>query len=134
MVALAIAGEPRFALERAELERPAPSYTVDTLRQLREREPDRRFALLVGADAARELSEWRDAGALPALADLVVFARAGSEVPELPWPVQVVPVPAVGISATEVRRRVALGRSIRYWVPDPVGEAIRAAGLYLSDA
>jgi nicotinate-nucleotide adenylyltransferase len=134
MVALAIAGEPRFALERAELERPGPSYTVDTLRYLREREPDRRFALLIGADAARELPEWREAGALPALAELVVFTRAGSEVPELPWPVQVVPVPAVGISATEVRRRVALGRSIRYWVPDAVGEAIRAAGLYLPDA
>jgi len=134
MVALAIAGEPRFALERAELDRPGPSYTVDTLRELREREPGSRFALLVGADAARELPEWREASALPSLADLVVFARAGSDVPPLPWPVRVVAVPAVGISATEVRRRVAQGRPIRYWVPDPVAEAIRAAGLYLSDA
>jgi nicotinate-nucleotide adenylyltransferase len=133
MVELAIAGEPHFALERAELDRPGPSYTVETLRHLRKREPGTRFALLVGADAARDLPKWREATALPELADLVVFARAGTPVPELPWPIRMVPVPGVEISATAVRRRVAAGLSVRYWVPDAVAEAIRAERLYLPD-
>lgn len=134
MVALAIAGEPRFALERAELERPGPSYTVDTLRALREREPGRSFALLIGADAARDLPKWHEAAALSGLAELVVFARAGNAVPELPWPVRVVSVPTIEISATLIRRRVAAGLSVRYLVPDAVAEAIRTGGLYLADA
>lgn len=134
MVALAIAGEPRFGLERVELEREGPSYTVDTLLALRAREPGREFALLVGADAARELPTWHQAGRLPALATLVVFARPGSAVPPLPWPVRLVGVPALPISATAIRRRVAAGRSIRYWVPDPVAEYVSARGLYLTDA
>lgn len=134
MVEVAIAGEPRFRLERAELERSGPSYTVDTLRQLRTREPGRRFALLIGADAARDFPKWREASAVAELADLVVFARAGSPPAELPWPVRQVVVPAIEISATGIRRRVRQGQSIRYLVPDPVLEVIRAGGLYLTDA
>jgi nicotinate-nucleotide adenylyltransferase len=134
MVALAIAGEPRFALERLELERPGPSYTVDTLEALRDRERGESFALLVGADAARDLPQWHRADALACLATLVVCARPGAEVPALPWPCQVVRVPGIEISATEVRARVAAGRSVRYWVPDPVVEFIATSGLYLADA
>jgi len=134
MVALAIAGEPRFSLERAELERDGPSYTVDTLRVLRQREPGREFAILVGADAARELPKWREADALTGLATLVLFARPGAPVPRLPWPAQVVSVPGLDISATEIRRRVAAGRPIRYWVPDVVAKCIVAEGLYSTDA
>jgi len=134
MVSLAIAGEPRFRLERAELDRDGPSYTVDTLRALSAANPGRRLALLVGADAAAELPAWRDAATLPALADLVVFARPGAVIPALPWPVHTVQVPAVDISATAVRRRAAEGRSLRYWVPDAVAEFIRVERLYLADA
>ncbi len=134
MVALAIAGEPRFALERLELDRPGPSYTVDTLEALRERERGESFALLVGADAARDLPQWHRAEALAGLATLVVCARPGAEVPVLPWPCQVVRVPGIEISATVVRARVAAGRPVRYWVPDPVAGFIAASGLYLADA
>lgn len=134
MVELAIAGEPRFRLERAELARTGPSYTVDTLRELRAREPGQVFALLVGADAARDLPQWREAPAIAGLAELVVFARAGTPAPDLPWSVRQVVVPAIEISATDIRRRVRQGRSIRYLVPDAVLEAIRVGGLYLADA
>lgn len=133
MVELAIAGEPRFAVERCELARPGPSFTVDTLRALREREPGRSFALLLGADSAAELHLWREAAAIPGLAHLVVFARAGSAVPAA-VPAEgrtVVPVPAIDISATEIRRRVRAGRSIRYWVPDAVAEYVARHRLYL---
>jgi nicotinate-nucleotide adenylyltransferase len=134
MVAAAIAGEPRFALETLELGRTGPSYTVDTLRALAAREPAARFALLVGADAAAELPQWREADALPGLATLVILTRPGTPLPALPWPVRVVPVPAIEISATAIRERVAAGRSIRYWVPDPVARIIHDGGLYLPDA
>jgi len=134
MVALAIEQEPRFRLERAELDRPGPSYTVDTLRLLTAREPGNRFTLLVGADAARELPSWREAALLAEMAALALFARAGEAVPPVPWPHRTVTVPGVDISATVIRRRVAEGRSVQYWVPDAVAEFIRRERLYLSDA
>lgn len=134
MVAAAIAGAPRFALEPLELERTGPSYTVDTLRALRAREPQTDFALLVGADAAGDLPLWHEADALPGLATIIVITRPGADLPGLPWPVRVVSVPAIEISATAIRERVAAGHSIRYWVPDPVAQIIHDAELYLPDA
>ncbi len=131
MVALAIEGEPRFALERVELERGGPSYTVDTLRALKAREPGVEFALLVGADAAAELGSWREADALPGLARVVVLTRGGTPAPtsSLVW--RTLAVPALEISATEVRARVRAGASLRWRVPDAVARYIAAERLYL---
>jgi nicotinate-nucleotide adenylyltransferase len=131
MLGLALAGAPTFAVERAELERPGPSYTVDTLRALRGREPEAEFTLLLGADAAAELPAWHAAAELPELARIVVFARPGSTVPAVPWITRVIEVPAIDISATAIRRRVREGRSIRYWVPDTVAEYVTSHRLYL---
>jgi nicotinate-nucleotide adenylyltransferase len=127
MIERAVAEEPRFSLERCELNRAGPSYTIDTLRHLRAREPGAEFVLLVGSDAAAELSKWREAAAIPDLARVVVFERAGTPVAAHP----AVRVPAVEISATEIRRRVREGRSIRWWVPAPVADYIAARRLYL---
>ena len=132
MVGLAIAGEPKLALEFAELGRPGPSYSVDTLRLLREREPGRELVLLVGADAAADLPLWREVEALPALARIVAFGRPGSAGTRSPLIERIVPVPWVEISATDIRRRVREGLSIRYRVPDAVAEIIAAHGLYLN--
>jgi len=133
MLALAVAGVPGLAVEPSELERAGPSYTVDTLRQLKAREPAEEFVLLLGADAAGELSSWREAEAIPGLARVVVFARPGMPVPGSPLIARSVQVPAVDISATEIRRRVREGRSIRGWVPDAVAGYVMAHGLYLSE-
>ena len=133
MVELAIAGEPRLRLDRLELERPGPSYTVDTLRALRVREPASEFVLLVGSDAAAELAAWREAAELPRLASIVVFARPGSKGLSSPLISRVIPVPGIEISATAIRRRVRQGLSIRYWVPDAVAGVIAAERLYLTD-
>lgn len=127
MIELAIAEEPRFSVERCELNRPGPSYTVDTLRNLRAREPGAEFVLLIGSDAAADLPKWREAAAIPELARVVVFERAGTPAAGHP----AVRVPAVEISATEVRQRVREGRSIRWWVPAPVAEYIARRRLYL---
>ena len=134
MLDLAVAGSAGFAVERAELERPGPSYTVDTLRELHAREPGIRLTLLVGADAAAEIEAWHQAERIPALADVVVFARAGVPVPASRLIARTIEVPAIEISATGIRRRVREGRSIRYWVPDPVAEYVTSHRLYLDPA
>jgi nicotinate-nucleotide adenylyltransferase len=131
MLSLALSGTPSFSLERIELDRPGPSYTVHTLEELERREPGSEFVLLLGADAAAELPAWREAARIPRLARVVVFARPGSRAPAAAEIAQIIEVPAVDISATEVRRRVASGQSIRYWVPDSVAEYIARHRLYL---
>lgn len=131
MLSLALAGRPGFGLDRSELDRPPPSYTVHTLDDLGRRHPRTALVLLLGADAAAELSSWHEAQRIPQLARVVVFARPGSAIPANPLISQVISVPALDISATEIRRRVGLGLSIRYWVPDAVAEYITRHQLYL---
>jgi nicotinate-nucleotide adenylyltransferase len=131
MLSLAIAPTPGFELEPVELNRPGPSYTVNTLRALRERQPRGDFVLLLGADAAAELPAWREADRIPELARVVVFARPGASVPSFPAISEVIKVPGLDISATEVRRRVSRGQPINYWVPDSVAEYISRHRLYL---
>lgn len=134
MLDLAVAGSPGFAVERLELERSGPSYTVDTLRELHAREPGVRWTLLLGADAANELGAWHQAEQIPSLATVVVFARAGTPVRPSRFVSRSIEVPAIEISATDIRRRVREGRSIRYWVPDPVAEYVTRHRLYLDPA
>jgi nicotinate-nucleotide adenylyltransferase len=134
MLALAVAGALGVEVERAELERPGPSYTVDTLRAVRGREPGVELTLLLGADAAAELPGWREAEALSGLARIVVFARPGATVPRSPLIDRVIGVPSVDISATEIRRRVREGLPVRYWVPDAVAEYVTRHRLYLDEA
>jgi nicotinate-nucleotide adenylyltransferase len=130
MLDLAVAGNPRLAVERIELTLPPPSYTVRTLQALARREPGNRFTLLLGADAAQDLSSWHEVEALPGLAELLVFARPGAALPRHPLIGRVLEVPTVGISATMVRERVRRDRSIRYLVPEAVRDYIVARGLY----
>jgi nicotinate-nucleotide adenylyltransferase len=134
MLELALAGSEGFAVERAELERPGPSYTVDTLEALKAREPDTDFSVLLGADAAAELPAWHRAADLPGLARIVVFARPGAPVPPSPLIAATIEVPAIDISATQIRRRVQAGLPVRYWVPDAVAEYIDRHRLYFEPA
>jgi nicotinate-nucleotide adenylyltransferase len=129
MVELAVAGQEGLSVERVEVDRPGRSYTVETLRVLRARDPDQSWCLLVGSDAAAEFAQWHEADAIPGLARVVFFRRAGGELPPVP-DVEWVDVPAIDISATAVRARVRDGRSLRYWVPDVVAEYIATHRLY----
>jgi nicotinate-nucleotide adenylyltransferase len=131
MLSLALRNEPGFAVEPAELNRPGPSYTFDTLEALRRKEPGAELVLLLGADAAADFSAWHQAQRIPELAHVVVFARPGTAIPTSPWIAASIEVPAIDISATEIRHRVRQGRSVRYWVPDSVAEYISAHQLYL---
>lgn len=130
MLRLAIEGEPRFTLDTEELERPAPSYTVDTLRAIRARWPDERLVLIIGADAAAHFTRWRAADEVARLAEVAVLTRPGSPEPTSAFVQHLVATPAIEISASDVRARVLARKSIRYLVPERVGDYIEHHGLY----
>lgn len=132
MVALAVASIPWFLVDHRELDRPGPSYTVDTLREILAEIPGAELVLLLGADAARGFSGWCEPDTIRSLATVAVFARAG-ESPPAGFDA-IVQVPAMALSSTLIRARVAAGRSLVGWVPERVGDYISGLQLYRSEA
>lgn len=131
MIRAAVRGDERFGVDELELHRPGPSYTVDTLRAMRDRCPDAELYLVIGADNVREFPLWHEPGEILRLARLAAVSRSGEPVgADDGVPVVPVPVTRVDISSTEVRRRAAAGESIRYLVPDAVREIVLREGLY----
>ncbi len=134
MTRLAVAGNARFAVSDAEFRRPGPHYTVDTLRALRDEHPDADFALVLGGDSLASFHTWREPAAILGLARLVVYARPGADLADVAPDVLArttrVDGPALDLSATELRARIAAGRSVRYLVPDAVRAYIGDHGLY----
>lgn len=126
MLRAAIQGEPRFCLDTLELERPAPSYAVDTIEALRTREPSSQFFYLIGEDNVARLSTWHRFAELSKMVQFAVLDRTGLKT-EHPFPTV---RRHVDISATDIRNRVARGQSIRYLVPPAVEEIIRRRQLY----
>ena len=134
MLVLALRGNPRFVVDTSELDREGKSYTVDTLRSLRDQFPQDQLFLMVGADAAGTLSTWSRAEQLPDLAQIVALSRVDDPPPESELIGRRIKVPSIDISATEIRNRRAAGRSIRYHVPPDVFDYIETRGLYVSEA
>ena len=134
MVRAAIDGQPRFVLDRLELERQGPSYTLDTVRTLRSQHADAALFLVIGADQYAGLHTWRGWQELLGLVTLAVANRPGlmpavnAEV--LRTPHRVVPLPMLDISATDIRARVARSQSIDSLVPPAVASYIAQHGLY----
>lgn len=126
MLQLAIENEPGFAASDLELHRPPPSYTVDTLRELNSHHPEDIFTLLIGADNVVKFDTWREPDEIRSLARIAVLDRANHETTR-EWPIV---RRLVDISSTDIRTRVATGRSIRYLTPDSVCDYITAQGLY----
>lgn len=134
MTRLATEGNAHFAVSDIELGREGPSYTVDTLRALRELEPDTEHYLLMGADSARDLESWKDHDVLLEDSTVVVLGRPGVEAVDLPPEVgrrtTVLSTPRFDISSSQIRGLVREGGPIRYLVTDPVESYIRSEGLY----
>jgi len=126
MVRLAIEGEEGFEASDIELKRPAPSYTVDTLRGLKKSHPDDEFVLLIGADNVAKFDTWREPEEIKRLAQIAVLDRAGGNVTH-EWPVV---RRLIDISSTDIRARVAAGRSIRYLTTPQVCGYIASHSLY----
>ncbi|MGB3543519.1 nicotinate-nucleotide adenylyltransferase [Rubrivirga sp.] len=139
MVKAAIATNDRFEVSALEVERRGVSYTVDTVRALESRQAgaaNDQPALIIGGDSLAGFERWREPREIVARARLVVYRRPGDGVDlgALPhWLRDVVTTvegPGLEVSSTEVRARIAAGRTVRYLVPDPVLEVVRANGLY----
>jgi nicotinate-nucleotide adenylyltransferase len=143
MTQLAIADDPRYALSYADVGGDGPSFTVDLLGRLRQEHAGAELAFISGMDVLHELHRWREPLRILELARLIVIARPGSErvapnaidarLPGASRRITVVETPGVAISSTELRQRVAEGRSLRYLVPERVAAYIAEHGLYGGD-
>ena len=137
MARLATASHPRFEAWDAELRRPGPSYTVETVAALLSERPSDSFVLVVGADTWPEMTSWREPQRLLSLVEVAVVDRPGYDGPALgaPFPgargVTRVEGPSLPISATTIRELARRGRSVRYLVPDAVADYILERRLYL---
>jgi nicotinate-nucleotide adenylyltransferase len=133
MTVVATASNPRFTVSRVDIDRRGPTYTVDTLRDLHAQLPDADLYFITGADALGAILSWRDVDERFGLAHFVGVTRPGYELEDDHLPagsVSLVEVPAMAISSTDCRRRVAEGHPVWYLVPDGVVQYIAKRGLY----
>jgi nicotinate-nucleotide adenylyltransferase len=139
MVELAVAGDERFEASRIELDREGPSYTSDTLEQLRGDAPDDELFLILGGDQAAALASWHEPEKVMERATVAVFERVswgrnaiGIKIGRLPGAqrVRYLDMPLIQVSSSAIRRRVREGTSIRYLVPDKVADYIASHDLY----
>jgi len=128
MMRAAIENEAGFAVDDCELHRPPPSYTIDTVEEIRRRQSDAEIYCLIGEDNVDDLTNWHRFAELEKMVRFVVLDRTGRQ-PRHPY--QLIHR-KIDISATEIRKRVASGRSIRYFVPRAVEKIIRREKLYRS--
>ena len=127
MLQAAVQNEPGFRASRLELDRPPPSYSVETVEQIRAAEPGAELFLLLGEDNLPRLQEWHRFGDLKKMVQFVVLDRTGGPIEESYLAVR----RRIDISATLIRNRVARGQSIRYLVPETVERIIHRENLYL---
>lgn len=137
MARLGVAGHPGFAVSEIEAERTGPSYSVDTLAQIQAEQPGDELFFLIGGDSLVDLPTWREPERIASMASIVVVNRPGAsaEIPDLgpdARPFEFVTIPPIGVSSSDLRSRLAEGRSVRYMVPSAVGAYIEAHGLYRS--
>lgn len=141
MVRLATAGNPAFGVLPVEIERPGPSYTVETVRLLARQHPDWVLHFILGADSLLDLPTWREHQALVAACRLVAVRRPGVAAPsradlaarlgsQLAERIRIIDTPGVAVAAQELRRLAAAGYPLRYLVPDAVAAYIEEHGLY----
>ena len=137
MTVIGTASNPRFSVSRIEVDRTGPTYTVDTLRSFQERNADAELFFVTGADATLEIFQWKDPAEILSLAHFIAATRPGhdlthfeAEAPTAHPNVSVMNIPALAISSTDIRARVASGHPIRYLVPEGVASYVAKAGLY----
>jgi nicotinate-nucleotide adenylyltransferase len=138
MTVIATASNPLFSVSRMEVDRDGPTYTVETLRTLKEEfGEDVDLFFITGADAVLEIVQWKDPNELFELARFIAATRPGYDMAPLETAaptddprIDVMHIPALAISSTDIRARVAKGEPIRYLVPEGVKSYVEKAGLY----
>src|SRR4028119_2040278 len=131
------ASNPRFSVSRVDVDRGGPTYTIDTLEDLKRQRPDDELFFITGADALSQILSWRDSDACFALAHFIGVTRPGFDLGAAHLPegaVSLVEVPALAISSSDCRDRVGRGMPVWYLVPDGVVQYIEKRGLYRSAA
>lgn len=144
MVELAIADNPHFRLSKEELNREGATYTVETLRNLTRRHPDCDYYFIMGADSLYHIESWKEPENILRMATIVVAGRAGTgssltsqiEYIENKYEATIFRLnsPVLEISSNDIRRRVEIGESIRYLLPEQVAEYIKEHRLYCSES
>jgi nicotinate-nucleotide adenylyltransferase len=135
MSVIATAANPRFTVSRVDIDRDGPTYTIDTLRDVRKLHPDADLFFISGADAIAQILDWKNVDELWSLAHFVAVSRPGHELAISALPAQEVSsleVPALAISSTDCRSRVSRGFPVWYLVPDGVVQYISKHHLYRS--
>jgi nicotinate-nucleotide adenylyltransferase len=133
MTVIATASNPRFSVSRVDIDRPGPTYTIDTLRDLTKAHQAADLYFITGADALAKMMTWHDVDELFTLAHFVGCTRPGHRLTGAGLPdgkVSLVEIPALAISSTECRARVAVGEPVWYLVPDGVVQYIAKRRLY----
>ena len=133
MTVIATASNPRFWVSRADIDRSGPTYTIDTIRDMAALRPDAELFFITGADALAQILSWKDAEEALTLAHFVGVTRPGYELSDAHLPhdsVRLLDVPALAISSSGCRERVAAGRPVWYLVPDGVVQYINKHRLY----
>ena len=141
MTELAIQDNPHFELSAMELEREGMSFTADTLKELTDKHPDTEYYFIIGADSLLQLTEWKNPQVVFDLCTMVAAGR--NHLPKAHMEQQVkrlhetygasiilLDMPTIDISSAEIRERIVAGKSIRYYVPEPVRSYIKEHGLY----
>ena len=137
MTVIATASNPRFTVSRADIDRPGPTYTIDTLRDLRAERPGAELHFITGADALAQMLSWKRSDEMFEMAHFIGVTRPGHTLDGTRLPadrVSLIEVPALAISSTDCRSRVARGEPVWYLVPDGVVQYIAKHGLYPSDS
>lgn len=137
MTVIATASNPGFTVSRVDIDRDGPTYTIDTLRDLREQLPDDDLFFISGADAVEQIISWKDVDDLWDYAHFIAVSRPGHELSLSGLShehVSLLEIPALSISSTDCRARVARGFPVWYLVPDGVVQYIAKYGLYTKEA
>jgi len=142
MAGLAITGQSKFRVEPIEKELPPPSYTAETLRELRERHPEHSFSLIIGGDSLNDLPGWYEPKSILEQAKLIAVQRPGAtsqsasdlalalNLPVESVALQIVSCPQIDIASRDIRERVSRNQTIRFMVPRSIEEYIRERKLY----
>lgn len=142
MTTLAVMSNPSFIVSRVEVDKQEPSYTIDTIRYFTARgAPGANLFFITGADAILEIFTWKDYAALMGLCTFIAVSRPEYPLeklgeiteklcPELKSKIHLLEIPALAISSTFIRKRAALGKTIKYLTPEPVEQYIKKHGLY----
>lgn len=130
MTVVATASNPSFTVSRVDIDRPGPTFTIDTLRDLKAERPDAELFFITGADAMAQILTWKNAEELWSLANFIGVTRPGHELTGGGRDVSLLEVPAMAISSTDCRRRVSEDKPVWYLVPDGVVQYIAKYRLY----